>query len=54
MQWLTPSCETAYTAGDSGRFSMVDLTDLSAPRQVGTAPSPAAGANVFARGAGHY
>lgn len=48
-------CTTAYTAGGRGTFSILDLTDLDAPEQVGTAASPAAGPNdVFTRGAGHY
>ena len=48
-------CRYAYTAGNGGRFSVLDLSDLDAPRQVGTVVSPAAGPNpVFSRGAGHY
>ena len=48
-------CRTAYTAGNRGKFSVLDLTDLDAPRQVSTVVSPAAGPNpVFTRGAGHY
>ncbi len=55
VQCLTASCEYAYTAGDNGRFSIVDLRDLSAPKEVGTGRSPASGPNaVFASGSGHY
>ncbi len=55
VQCLTVSCEFAYTAGDSGKFSIVDLRDLDQPRQIATVASPAAGPNpIFTRGAGHY
>jgi hypothetical protein len=48
-------CRYAYSAGGRGSFSILDLTDLDAPREVATAASPAAGPNpVFSRGAGHY
>ncbi|HCA84872.1 MAG TPA: hypothetical protein DEQ61_04880 [Streptomyces sp.] len=57
------ACDFAYSAGTAGTFSVLDLTDLDAPREVDgdpTAPgvqpfaSPAAGPNaVFTRGAGH-
>ncbi len=49
-------CRYAYTAGGrAGFFSILDFTDLDAPKQVSTVFSPAAGANpVFTRGAGHY
>jgi hypothetical protein len=57
------SCEYAYTAGERGKFSIVDLSDLDAPREVDADPaaagvqpfdSPAAGPNaVFRRGVGH-
>jgi hypothetical protein len=47
-------CRYAYSAGDSGQFSVVDLADLDAPEVVATLPSAAAGPNaVFAEGAGH-
>jgi hypothetical protein len=55
VQCVTVSCEYAYTAGDNGKFSIVDLRDLSAPKEVATAASPASAANaVFASGSGHY
>ena len=48
-------CRYAYSAGSRGSFSILDLSDLDAPRQIGVVRSPAAGPNpVFARGAGHY
>jgi hypothetical protein len=47
------ACNYVYTAG-GGHFSIVDLTDLDAPREVGTATSPALGYNAqFGGGAGH-
>jgi hypothetical protein len=56
-------CAYAYTAGTAGKFSVLDLTDLDAPREVDAIPgtegiqpfgSPAAAPNaVFSRGAGH-
>ncbi len=52
---VDPACATAYTAGDEGKFSIIDLTDLTKPRQVGEAPSPAAGPNAaFSSGSGHH
>jgi hypothetical protein len=55
VQCLTVSCEFAYTAGDEGRFSIIDLRDFDAPREAKVAPSPAAGRNnIFTSGAGHY
>ncbi len=55
VQCLTLSCEYAYTAGSSSRFSVIDLRDLDRPRDVAQPPSPAAGPNdVFASGSGHY
>lgn len=57
------ACDYAYTAGTAGTFSVLDLRDLDAPREVdgdpatpGTQPfrSPAAGPNpAFSNGAGH-
>jgi hypothetical protein len=57
------ACDHAYTAGTAGTFSVLDLSDLDAPREVdadavrpGVQPfaSPAAGPNaVFTGGAGH-
>lgn len=57
------ACDVAYTAGTAGTFSVLDLSNLDAPREidadpavVGTQPfrSPAAGPNaVFTSGAGH-
>jgi len=47
------SCNYVYTAG-GGHFSIVDLTDLDAPKQVGTSGSPALAYNPsFGGGAGH-
>jgi MYXO-CTERM domain-containing protein len=47
-------CRDAYTAGRNGKFSVVDLSDLDAPREVGVFDSPAAGPNAaFTSGAGH-
>ncbi|SDI17659.1 hypothetical protein SAMN05192558_101283 [Actinokineospora alba] len=48
-------CRYAYTAGDTGQASIIDLTDLDAPAlAVDRFPSPAAGPNpVFSSGAGH-
>jgi len=52
-------CDYAYTAGDSGRFSILDLTNLDKPLQVDRVASPASGNggphSAFASfGAGHY
>ncbi len=47
-------CTHAYSAGDHSEFSVIDLTDLDAPRVAGTHTSSAAGPNeVFSGGAGH-
>ncbi len=47
-------CRYAYTAGRNGKFSIVDLSNLDAPREVGVFDSPAAGPNpAFSSGAGH-
>lgn len=47
-------CQYAYTAGRNGKFSVIDLTDLDAPRELGVFDSPAGGPNaVFTSGAGH-
>jgi hypothetical protein len=47
-------CQYAYTAGTAGKFSIVDLTDLDHPRELGVFDSPAAGPNAaFSSGAGH-
>jgi hypothetical protein len=55
VQCLTTSCEYAYTAGDSGRFSVIDLRNLDKPVQVATPLSPASSSNaIFTSGAGHY
>lgn len=55
VQCVTVSCQHAYTAGDDGRFSIIDLSDLGAPKELKTASSPASAANaVFTTGAGHY
>lgn len=48
------NCDYAYSAGDNGKFSVVDLTDLDAPTVAGTHASAAAGPNAtFTSGAGH-
>lgn len=48
-------CRYAYTAGNRGKFSVLDLSDLDDPKQITEVRSPAAGPNpVFRRGAGHY
>ncbi len=49
-------CDYAYTAGDGGAFSIIDLRDPSAPVELTTVRSPAAGpgGSGFADGAGHY
>jgi len=47
------ACNYVYTAGGS-HFSIVDLTDLDAPKEIGTAASPALAYNPgFGGGAGH-
>ncbi|MFP5335459.1 MAG: hypothetical protein ACLGIV_09105 [Actinomycetes bacterium] len=48
-------CRYAYSVGNGGQFSVIDLNDLDAPTVVGTHRSAAAGPNpVFRRGAGHH
>ncbi|MFE9205624.1 LVIVD repeat-containing protein [Micromonospora sp. NPDC007230] len=48
------ACNYVYTAGSGGQFSIVDITDLDAPREVGTGKSPALAYNAqFGGGAGH-
>jgi hypothetical protein len=55
VQCLTTSCSFAYTAGDGGEFSIIDLRDLDKPVQIATAKSPAAAPNsIFTTGSGHY
>jgi hypothetical protein len=52
---MDAACSIVYSAGGRGRFSIIDLTDLTKPREIGTAPSPAAGPNAaFATGSGHH
>ncbi len=52
---MDAACSIAYTAGEDGKFSIIDLTDLTKPKQIGEAPSPAAKPNpVFRSGAGHH
>ncbi|HSV38431.1 MAG TPA: hypothetical protein VLI04_06690, partial [Nocardioidaceae bacterium] len=47
------ACNYVYTAGGS-HFSIVDLTNLDAPKEIGTAASPALAYNPgFGGGAGH-
>jgi hypothetical protein len=48
-------CRTAYTAGGGKQgFSILDLTDLDAPKELRTAASPATDANPDIGSAGHY
>jgi LVIVD repeat len=55
VQCVTVACDYAYTAGDNGRFSIIDLRDLDAPAELKTAPSNASTPNaVFTTGSGHY
>jgi len=55
LQCVTVACEYAYSAGDGGRFSIIDLRDLDRPVEAGTAPSAASSPNgIFTTGAGHY
>lgn len=52
---MNASCSVAYSAGDSGKFSVIDLTDLTKPKQVKELPSPASKPNpVFTVGSGHH
>ena len=47
-------CRFAYTAGGRGKFSVIDLRNLDAPKELEVLTSPAAKPNdVFTRGAGH-
>ncbi len=48
------ACRYAYTAGSRGKYSIIDLTNLSAPKVLKTLRSPASRENeLFVRGAGH-
>ena len=48
------NCDFAYSAGNDGEFSVIDLRDLDAPAVAGTHTSSAAGPNAtFTSGAGH-
>jgi hypothetical protein len=52
---MNASCSIAYSAGDHGKFSIIDLSDLTKPRMVKEVASPAAGPNpIFTNGAGHH
>ena len=52
---MNASCSVAYSAGDTGKFSIIDLSDLTKPRQVKEVTSSGAGKNpVFTSGAGHH
>jgi hypothetical protein len=52
---MDAACSVAYTAGDEEGFSILDLSDLSRPRELGTVPSPAGRRNPsFGGGAGHH
>ena len=47
-------CRFAYTAGSRGKFSVIDLRNLDAPKELKVLASPAAKPNdVFAGGSGH-
>jgi hypothetical protein len=47
-------CQYAYTAGSRGKTSVIDLSDLDAPREARVFDSPAAKPNpAFASGSGH-
>ena len=47
-------CRYAYTAGRNGKVSIVDLSDLDVPREIGVFTSPAGAPNAaFTSGAGH-
>ncbi|HWT91383.1 MAG TPA: hypothetical protein VN238_00160, partial [Solirubrobacteraceae bacterium] len=51
---VNPACTVAYSAGGTdGKFSIIDLTDLAAPREIGTVKSPAAGEGPIGQ-AGHH
>ncbi|MCW3011375.1 MAG: hypothetical protein JWO90_1779, partial [Solirubrobacterales bacterium] len=55
VQCLTLQCDYAYTAGDGGKFSVIDLRNLEEPKQVATPASAASGAGPISEsGAGHY
>jgi hypothetical protein len=55
LQCVTADCRYAYTAGEAGKFSIIDLGDLDHPVEVGTAPSTASGPTaIFTNGSGHY
>jgi hypothetical protein len=52
---MNASCSIAYSAGDGGKFSVFDLSDLSKPKQIREVASPAAAPNpIFTTGAGHH
>ena len=53
---MNASCSIAYTAGsDDNKFSVVDLSDLTKPKQIREVVSPAAHENpVFTSPAGHH
>jgi len=55
LQCVTVACDYAYTAGDNGGFSIIDLRDLDAPAEIGTGTSSASAPNsIFTSGSGHY
>jgi hypothetical protein len=55
LQCLTTACSYAYTAGEAGKFSIIDLRDLDQPAEIGTAPSKASAPTaIFTNGSGHY
>jgi hypothetical protein len=52
---MNAPCTVAYSAGTAGKFSIIDLRDLTKPRQISERRSPAAAPNpVFTRGSGHH
>ena len=46
LQCVTASCQSPTRAGDTGKFSIIDLRDLDHPVEAGTAPSTAARPNT--------
>jgi hypothetical protein len=40
---MNAACSIVYTSGNTGEFSIIDLTDLSKPKEIGTAKTSAGG-----------
>ena len=52
---MNAPCTIAYSAGDDGEFSIIDLSDLTAPQEITARESPAAKPNpIFTSGSGHH